>query len=279
MQKGIEGEAFRGEFSPRNRAHRAQQRIVALEAERAIGEGLGLAHQFEPHPRLDTERPAIGGEETGKVGAIGAEEIGAGGDDRPVGEHHVKADRTVHHAAAACTPEGAVLAHPAAHRGADARQGAPRQRPQPTRGERAVERVPADPGFDGGDHVSLVDFDDRVERGGVDQQERPAVIKIAAGIAHPPAARDDGDACRRCRANPGGKFLDRCRAEHREGLAPVREHVVAVQCKAGRISQQRRLRHGLSQRGKRIVVSKAGHHAGSGAAGEGSGSASGKLSG
>ena len=245
-----------------------------------MGLGPGGLDQLEPHPRLDPEGAAIGSKQAGEIGAIGAEEIRSGRNHPPIGQHHVKADRAIDHGAAARAPEHPVLAHPPADGGADARKRAPGERAQPARGERGVERLPGAADLDEGGKIGLVDLDDPVERPGIDEDVRPGSIEIAAGVAHPPAARDDGDPGARGSADPGGKLIDALRAQHCQRRCTLAIDIVAEQGEACRIGEQRLLGHGGAQGGKRIVGGKAGHQAGSIAASPAaSPSASGRVSG
>nr|WP_292680816.1 hypothetical protein [Novosphingobium sp.] len=238
-QERVEAEGLAGQALARDFAHRRAVILGRVEREGTIGKGFRLAHQRQSDVRLDAQRPGIGAEQAGDIRAEAAQEMVAGIDHRSIGQHHLHRHHALHEGAVLPgAPEGAVLAHTPADAGLDARKRAPQRGAQAQRLKRLVQLLPAAPGLYRHGHVGLIDVQHAVHRAQVHQNRLRIVLDIAAGIAQPRAARDDGQAIARGGGDPGAQFLDRRRAQHRLGQGAAIVDVVAHRLAQGFVAQQ-----------------------------------------
>ena len=234
----------------------------------------GFAHQLEGDLGLDAQSAGVGEEQAHQVRPVGTGEMLAQAHQRSVCQRDFQREAALHRSSMPPgAPEDTVLAHASANRGLETRKRAPHRGAQPERLEGGVKRSPGAAGFYRDGHAVLVDREDPVHSGKIEQHRARHIGRIAAGVAHPPATRDNRMSGAGRSANRGSELMLVARADHGSKRRARCVDVTAVKFETGRIGQD--FGAGRCQRLSQRRVRQCCHHAASVVCG----SIGGKLSG
>ena len=156
-----------------------------------------------------------------------------------VGQHDLEAHHRVGGAAVPpAAPEQRVLRQGAAHRGAQAGEGAPERCAQAAGFERFVQGLPRAASLHPDVHILGVNLQDLTHGGHVQAEGALVGADVSPAVGHPAASGRNHEVMLRCEAHRGDQIADVGGANHRANRVRIAGNVLAVQCPGGVVDQQ-----------------------------------------